>query len=91
MSATMTRLRRPPTRSCVACRTVRAKRDLIRVVRRPDRTVTIDPTGRLAGRGAYVCQDDVCKTKSIERGALARALETPIPADLWETQAAGQH
>jgi predicted RNA-binding protein YlxR (DUF448 family) len=51
--------------------------------------VAIDLTGRVAGRGAYVCDDEACKTNSIERGALARALETPIPADLWQKQVAG--
>jgi hypothetical protein len=38
-----------------------------------------DPTGRLAGRGAYVCQDADCLTKAIDKGALTRALETPLP------------
>ena len=38
-----------------------------------------DPTGRLAGRGAYVCQDTDCLTKAIDKGALSRALETPLP------------
>jgi predicted RNA-binding protein YlxR (DUF448 family) len=83
------RYRRVPTRSCVACRTSRAKRELVRIVRRPDRSVMIDDTGRVAGRGAYVCRDDACMTKAIDRGALARALETTIPADLLETLIAG--
>ena len=39
-----------------------------------------DPTGRLAGRGAYVCQDADCLTKAIDKGALTRALATPLPA-----------
>jgi predicted RNA-binding protein YlxR (DUF448 family) len=39
-----------------------------------------DPTGRLAGRGAYVCQDTDCLTKAIDKGALTRALEIPLPA-----------
>lgn len=85
----MERPRRVPTRSCVACRTARPKRDLLRVVRRPDGSVLIDESGRVAGRGAYVCRDDACMTKAIERGALARALETTIPTDLRETLTAG--
>lgn len=77
-------VRRPPTRSCVACRTSRDKHDLIRVVRRPDGTVQTDPTGKANGRGAYVCKDAACITNGIERGTLARALETRIPAGLRE-------
>jgi uncharacterized protein len=64
----------------VACRTPRAKRDLRRVVRTPTGDVTFDATGRLAGRGAYVCQDGDCLANAIKKGALTRALEIPLPA-----------
>jgi predicted RNA-binding protein YlxR (DUF448 family) len=87
-AATARPLRRPPTRSCVACRTVRDKRELLRVVRLPDGGVRADPTGRSAGRGAYVCRDGTCITNAIQRGALARALETPVPAALLDEIAA---
>jgi len=72
--------RRVPTRTCVACRTSRPKRELQRIVRTPDRRVVVDDSGRLSGRGAYVCQDTDCLTIAIKKGALARALETPLPA-----------
>jgi predicted RNA-binding protein YlxR (DUF448 family) len=81
-------VRRAPTRSCVACRTSREKRELLRVVRTPDGTVRADPTGRLSGRGAYVCRDRACITTAIERGVLSRALETPVPAGLADELAA---
>jgi predicted RNA-binding protein YlxR (DUF448 family) len=77
-------VRRPPTRTCVACRTAREKRELLRVVRTPDGRVVADPTGRLNGRGAYVCRSGDCITNAISRGALSRALETPVPAGLRE-------
>jgi predicted RNA-binding protein YlxR (DUF448 family) len=64
----------------VACRTARPKRDLRRIVRTPAGEIAFDPTGRLAGRGAYVCQDAACLTKAIDKGALARALDTPLSA-----------
>jgi uncharacterized protein len=64
----------------VACRTARAKRDLQRIVRTPDGRVVLDPTGRLNGRGAYVCVGTDCLTNSIKKGALTRALETPLPS-----------
>jgi predicted RNA-binding protein YlxR (DUF448 family) len=66
-------------RTCVACRTARPKRELKRIVRTPDGTVVLDPSGRLAGRGAYVCVDSDCLTKAITKGALTRALETQLP------------
>ena len=49
----------------------------------------IDETGRLAGRGAYLCRDAGCWTLAVERGALGRALEAAIPDDLRVTLAAG--
>ena len=89
MAATPIRPRRIPTRSCVACRTSRPKRELLRVVRTPDGRVAVDDTGRVAGRGAYLCRDDACITRAIDRGALARALETTIPPELREELMAG--
>ena len=69
---------------CVACRTSRPKPELQRVVRTPERDVVFDPSGRLAGRGAYVCLGTDCLDRAIEKGALARALETQLPAAFLE-------
>jgi hypothetical protein len=64
----------------VACRTARAKRDLQRIVRTPEGTVVLDPSGRMNGRGAYVCVDTDCLTIAIKKGALGRALQTQLPS-----------
>jgi hypothetical protein len=66
----------------VHCRTSRAKRDLLRIVRTPDGGVRLDPTGRANGRGAYVCRDEACIAGATGRGGLGRALETTLPAGL---------
>ncbi|MBX6770822.1 MAG: YlxR family protein [Chloroflexi bacterium] len=76
--------RRPkkvPQRTCVGCRTVRAKRDLIRIVRTVDGTVVIDPTGKRSGRGAYLCRQRTCWDVALQRGALERALKQAIPPE----------
>jgi predicted RNA-binding protein YlxR (DUF448 family) len=78
-----------PVRSCVACRTARDKRELVRVVRTPDGRIQIDESGRVAGRGAYLCRDAGCWTRAVERGALGRALEAPVPPELREVLLAG--
>jgi len=57
-----------PQRTCVACRHVKSKRELIRVVRTPDGTVCVDETGKDPGRGAYLCRDSVCWEKGIGKG-----------------------
>ena len=48
-----------PMRMCVACREMKPKKDLIRVVKTAD-GIRLDKTGKLAGRGAYVCNDKEC-------------------------------
>lgn len=73
--------RRVPNRTCVACRTTRPKRDLVRIVRAPSGDVALDESGRAAGRGAYVCRTAECLDKAITKGALSRALKTPLSAD----------
>jgi len=54
----------------------------MRLVRTPEGSVTVDPSGRLAGRGAYVCRTAACLDKAITKGALSRALRTQLPADV---------
>lgn len=71
-----------PARTCVACRTERQKRDLIRIVRTPDGNVVMDLSGRLAGRGAYLCADGSCWSIALKKSALERALDVQLPADL---------
>ncbi len=70
-----------PQRTCVGCRTVLPKRSLIRLVRRPE-GVQIDPTGKLAGRGAYLHNTRACWEKGL-KGPLAHAMKTKLaPEDL---------
>jgi len=74
--------RRYPTRTCVGCRTERQKRELVRIVRAPDGTVSLDPTGRAAGRGAYLCADGSCWSVALKKNSLERALAVPLPTEL---------
>jgi len=71
-----------PTRTCVACRTERQKREFIRIVRSPDGTVSIDETGRANGRGAYLCADGSCWSVALKKKAIERALGTSVPDDV---------
>jgi predicted RNA-binding protein YlxR (DUF448 family) len=63
-----------PIRTCVACRSTDAKRTLIRLVRTPEGTVAVDPTGKRTGRGAYLCARVRCWERSINEKTLVRAL-----------------
>ena len=74
------RVKHVPQRTCVGCRTVLAKRGLIRIVRTAE-GVRVDPTGKLAGRGAYLHDRRACWERGLQ-GALAHALKVELtPAD----------
>lgn len=72
-----------PHRTCVGCREVLSKRTLIRIVRRPE-GIVIDPTGKLAGRGAYLHSQRSCWERGM-KGALAHALKTELTQQDRET------
>ena len=74
------RVKHIPQRTCVGCRTVLAKRTLIRVVRRPDGGVVVDPSGKLAGRGAYLHNRKPCWERGL-KGGLANALKTTLTSE----------
>jgi len=74
--------KRFPMRTCVACRTERQKREFVRVVRSREGVVTLDPTGRASGRGAYLCADGSCWATALKKKAIERALSAPLPADV---------
>jgi predicted RNA-binding protein YlxR (DUF448 family) len=69
----------------VVCREQDAKRGLIRIVRSPEGTVAIDPTGRANGRGAYLCHKPACWERATRADVLSKALNIELPADVRET------
>jgi len=73
-----------PQRQCVGCRTMRDKRDLLRIVKAPDGTISLDTTGKKSGRGAYVCHDPECLKKARKSRALERTFEVAIPDPVYD-------
>ena len=73
-----------PQRQCMGCRERKAKRELIRVVRQPDGAVRLDFSGKLNGRGAYLCPDPECLKKARKSRALDRSLEVEIPETVYD-------
>jgi predicted RNA-binding protein YlxR (DUF448 family) len=73
-----------PSRTCVACRKERPKGQLVRLVRAADGTVQVDPTGKLNGRGAYLCEDPACWTQAQRRKAVERAFKVSLDEGAWQ-------
>ena len=82
-------LRRLPERTCVACRTTHPKGELVRLVRTPDGTITVDASGRAPGRGAYLCRTAACWDAAGRKRAIEHALKAALPAGLVAILAAG--
>ena len=70
------KLRHVPQRTCVGCREVHSKRSLIRIVRNPE-GIFIDPSGKIAGRGAYLHERSDCWERGLEC-SLESALKTEL-------------
>ena len=81
--------RKIPMRMCVGCREMKPKRELLRAVRSPEGTVSLDATGKKPGRGAYCCYNADCLRRALKQGQLDRQLEVKlspeINAQLMET------
>ncbi len=73
------KVRKIPERQCMGCNEKKPKPDLLRVVRAPDGSVSLDFTGKKSGRGAYICRDVACLRKARKNGRLGRSLECEIP------------
>lgn len=74
-------MRRLPQRSCIGCRTVRAKPELVRIVHTPDDRYVLDPAGKVPGRGAYVCPTAGCLETALKRKGFDRAFRGSVPKE----------
>ena len=72
-----------PQRQCMGCRERKEKRQLIRVVRKTDGSVCVDFSGKVSGRGAYICPDKNCLNKALKSKSLERSLEVAIPEEVY--------
>ena len=73
-----------PQRQCMGCRERKAKKELIRVVRTPEGAVCLDFSGKLSGRGAYICHDIECLKKARRAKRIERNLECEIPDAVYD-------
>ena len=81
-SSQFVRIKRIPQRTCLACRQVKAKRELIRLVHTPDGNIEIDDTGgKKAGRGAYLCPTWKCWEAGLKGKQLEHALRSHLTQD----------
>ncbi|WP_371371217.1 RNase P modulator RnpM [Sporomusa aerivorans] len=78
-----------PFRMCVGCQTMKSKKELMRVVRTPDGEIVLDPTGKKAGRGAYMCRSEQCLTKAFKEKRLEKALKHQVDEAVYNALKTG--
>jgi len=76
--------KKQPQRMCAACRQMKDKRELIRIVRTPEGDLALDDNGKKAGRGVYLCAKSECFLKARKSKSLERALNKALPNELWQ-------
>lgn len=74
-----------PQRTCIGCNTVKNKNDLIRIVKNKENEINIDRTGKMNGRGAYICDNMKCLEKAIKTKKLERIFEIKINDEIYES------
>lgn len=80
----MQKQKKVPQRKCIACQERDAKKGLIRIVKTKEGQIFLDPTGKVNGRGAYICKDVECLKKAIKSKALNRAFKMEVPSDVYD-------
>ena len=92
-------MKKVPLRKCTGCGEMKGKRELIRVVKAPEKKdengnvvsggeISLDLTGRKPGRGAYVCKNTDCFEKARKARRFERSLSCKIPEDVYEQMSA---
>lgn len=76
-------VRKVPMRMCTACREMKPKMELIRVVKSSEGEISLDATGKKNGRGAYICKSVECFKKAKKTDALSRAFETKVTEEIY--------
>ena len=76
--------RKIPVRMCTGCGEHKPKKELVRVVKSPEGEISLDLTGKMSGRGAYVCRNVDCLKKARKARRLERAFSCQIPEEVYD-------
>lgn len=76
--------KRIPLRKCLGCGEMIGKKGAVRVVRSKEGEVSLDPTGKKSGRGAYICRDGKCLDICKKGRKLERALKCAVPQEVYD-------
>ncbi len=72
-----------PLRKCTGCGEMKPKKELVRVVKTPEGEISLDPTGKMNGRGAYLCKNPQCLRKAQKSKRIEKALSCTVPDEIY--------
>lgn len=72
-----------PLRTCMGCNEKKPKKELVRIVKNKEGQISLDKTGKLEGRGAYICNSAECLEKVIKSKRLEKVLESEISEEVY--------
>lgn len=78
------KVKKIPMRKCVACQEMRPKKELLRIVRTPEKDIIIDTRGKQSGRGAYLCYNNDCVMLAKKKKSLEKALEVSLNEEVYQ-------
>ena len=76
-------LHKTPLRKCIGCNEMKDKRQLVRIVKNSEGVINVDPTGKMPGRGAYICKDVKCFDAAVKAKRLEKSFKAPIPDEIY--------
>ena len=77
--------KKTPLRKCIGCNEMKDKKELIRIVRNKEGDMSIDLTGKMAGRGAYICKDRKCFDMAAKAKRLEKSFKGKIPEEIYDS------
>ena len=76
--------RKIPLRQCTGCGEMKAKKDMVRVIKTAEGEILIDATGKMNGRGAYICNSAECLAAAKKSKGLEKSLKSKIPDEVYD-------
>ena len=74
-----------PLRQCIGCGEMKAKKEMMRILKTPEDAICLDITGKKNGRGAYVCKNRECLLSARKNKGLERSFKMSIPNEVYNT------
>ncbi len=80
----MASVKKVPLRMCICCKQMKPKKEMLRVVKVNDNQFTLDETGKLNGRGAYICKEGNCIENSVNKKLLNKSYKQNVNSNVYE-------